>query len=196
MIIGPLLSPTRALIDMFKSTSTSDEERGDYIRQWVRYSSCIDVMVLAFLITLEAMHIIVYDSIAFLLICYGFSKCNEIVYAFYRDAFRIFKNSQETSSNLKPHERIAMAMQSYLTLIICFALLYKYIPITNFFEKPFETFIDTVYFSLASITTLGHDITPTHWFAKLLIIYQVLSGLLILLVALTSYIGSTCSGQQ
>ena len=43
---------------------------------------------------------------------------------------------------------------------------------------------DAVYFSTATIATLGYgDFAPTHWLGKLLVVWEVFVGLILILVA-------------
>lgn len=118
-----------------------------------------------------------------------FSRCNEIFYAFLNDAFDKLSNSNK--SRLKPKDRIKLALKSYLELIINFAILYLLLPSNEKWwvcgNVP-STIFDGLYFSGVTITTLGYgDISPAFWFSRLLVIYEVFCGFILLIVCFTIY---------
>jgi voltage-gated potassium channel len=49
--------------------------------------------------------------------------------------------------------------------------------------------VDAIYFSGVTLATLGYgDISPVHPFSKLLSVYEVLAGLLIVVISLALYV--------
>jgi hypothetical protein len=93
-------------------------------------------------------------------------------------------------NEIKNHDRLALSFRSYFELIINFAILYFLLPITHWKDchSP-KDILESFYFSGVTITTLGYgDITPTHWFAQLLSVYEVLCGFLLIIVCFAVYL--------
>lgn len=138
------------------------------------------------------------DSLSFIVVLiwsyFLLSRCNEIFWAFLQDAFdRIDKNKNQFS-NLTFADRIKLSLKSYIELILNFSLLYALLPanneIWNTNNVPTSIF-DTIYFSGVTITTLGYgDISPNHWYPKLLTVYEVFCGFILLIVCFTIYTGN------
>jgi voltage-gated potassium channel len=117
------------------------------------------------------------------------SRCNEIFYAFISDALDKFCISNKSKSALNYQQRLRLAFLSYLELIINFATIYYILP-SCFWKKDaaFGNIIDALYFSGVTITTVGYgDYTPIHWFPKLLTVYEVFCGVILLVVCFTVY---------
>ena len=131
----------------------------------------------------------------------SFSRCNEIFYAFYVDAQEKLKSPDCGKSNLKPHERVRLALNSYLELILNFAILYALTPMSSEFWSQGkglgsesvlgpERIIDAIYYSGVTITTLGYgDYSPVHWTNRFLAVYEVLCGFMLLIVSFGIYTG-------
>jgi voltage-gated potassium channel len=83
-----------------------------------------------------------------------------------------------------------MAMRSYFGLAINFAILYYFIPVANLFNNAFGNFLEAFYFGGVTLATLGYgDILPHHWLSRLLALYEVFTGILIIAVAIATYVG-------
>jgi voltage-gated potassium channel Kch len=125
------------------------------------------------------------DIISAVLIVYAYSRINEIAYAFYSDSL-----TQSKESDLKPLERIRMAMRSYWGLAFNFAILFYFLPLSGLFKEPLANFFESLYFSVVTMTTLGYgDVLPHHWLARLLVMYEVITGIILIAVAIATYIG-------
>jgi Ion channel len=63
--------------------------------------------------------------------------------------------------------------------------------IIRFFEEgKVQEFFDLMYFSSVTIATLGYgDVSPTHWISRFLSVYEVIAGVLLVVVAIGTYIG-------
>lgn len=125
------------------------------------------------------------------LVVYAWSRINEIAYAFYCDPL-----SQSKESNLTVNDRIRMAMRSYFGLGFNFAVLYYFLPITGLFrvgeQSHLGNFAESIYFSGVTLATLGYgDVVPTYWVSRLLALYEVFTGILIIAVAVATYVGRT-----
>jgi hypothetical protein len=102
-------------------------------------------------------------------------------------------NHKPPKSAFTPTQRILRTMLGYLEVIILFGILYSTFP-EGSFEKsscnlsPFSI-VDALYFSATTITTVGYgDIKPVRWFSRLAAVYEVLGGLLLLVLALGTYL--------
>ncbi len=202
--LGWLLSPTRKLIDCWKNKAKTKKQKGNRLRCWNTGLFIFELfLVIVYLVIpkyLSYLHLPVWVCliVKLPLIIYAFSRCNEIAFAFYNDVFRSLKQ-EEATSNLTSVNRIAMAMRSYVGLIVNFAFLYYLIPSVNlikcfdFFkmEESCGDFFKFIYFSGVTLTTLGYgDITPKHWLSQLLALYEVLVGILFVVVVIATYISS------
>lgn len=89
-----------------------------------------------------------------------------------------------------------MALRSYVGLIVYFAIAYYFLWGCAPGKKEFHNYFDSLYFSTTTITTLGYgDFVPSSWITKALTIYEVLLGLLLIVVAIGTYIGHA-SGER
>ncbi|MEG0013387.1 MAG: potassium channel family protein [Cellulosilyticaceae bacterium] len=111
--------------------------------------------------------------------------------AFLKDAFDKLNPAKREENGLKYHERIQLALRSYAELIINYALLYYILDqsIGRLFNRPMRTLIDSIYFSAITIATIGYgDYYPIHNLSKILVMYEVISGTLLLVVSFTVYV--------
>lgn len=122
-----------------------------------------------------------------------FSRCNEIFWAFLKDAFEKMDIKIKTNSKLSPRDRIQLSLKSYLELVIDFSILYLLLPATSTMwtnEVYLESITDALYFSGVTITTLGYgDISPEHWWPQFLTVYEVFCGFTLLIVCFAIYAG-------
>ena len=119
---------------------------------------------------------------------FPFSRSNEIFYAFIKDA--LDKVSHKAShSELTFSERIRLALNSYLELVINFGLIFYLLP-CEWFNKQLESMVDALYFSGVTITTLGYgDFSPAHFVPQFLVVYEVFCGFILLIVSFAIYSG-------
>jgi voltage-gated potassium channel len=127
-------------------------------------------------------------------IFFALSRSVEIAIAFLRDAIGKIKPIL-SRSKLTKAERIRMVFKSYLELILDFAIV-AYFSVENIpasgYEKQFSNISDAIYFSAITITTTGYgDNYPICEFSKYLSVFEVLSGTILLVVALAIYLGTT-----
>ncbi|MBV6341267.1 potassium channel family protein [Candidatus Magnetobacterium casense] len=131
-----------------------------------------------------------------LMIWYFFSRCNQLSYRFYIDAIDSLGNNNKKTS-LTSQDRIKLSLKSYLELTINFSIIYWLLTSVWTDIKITRTpnnILDCLYFSGVTITTLGYgDIAPTHWILKVLTIYEVFCGLIILIVCFAIYLGHNTS---
>ncbi len=127
---------------------------------------------------------------------YGFSRANEVAYAFGRDALRIARRDPP-SSDLRHDERIKLALWSYASLLIDFAIMY--FVLRNGFDlklvgnesiNPVGSVWSAIYFSGVTMVTLGYgDITPGTFWLRGLALYQVACGIALLVLSFALYVG-------
>ena len=189
-ILGWLLSPTHKIIDLQTNKGTP-EQRGGKLRNWNKGFFWFELFLVIVLMIVSKKTSPQECLLAtWLSIIYAWSRCNEIVYAFYSDSFSSL-NKEDKKSDLKSVDRIRMAMKSYVGLTINFALLYFFIPFGDLFDEQFVNFFDSLYFSGVTITTLGYgDINPTHFLSRLLVLYEVFAGILLIVIAISTYVSS------
>ncbi len=134
---------------------------------------------------------------------YAFSRVNEIFIAFVKDATSHLRN-EEHSSSLKYHERIPLAMKSYIELIV----LYGVIAFTlHFFFQAMSCGCNSascslnmwqaIYYSGVTVTTLGYgEITPNSFCTQLMSIYEVINGFSLIVVSFAVYVSRSISGEE
>lgn len=187
--LGWLLSPTRKIVDLRNRGGAA--QRGAFLRSWnlnhFRSEVIASVLfVLASRYFSFGLPIYVRILIAF----YALSRCNEIAYAFYRDALSRL-GAEQAGSDLSAVDRIRMAMRSYVGLGLNFAAIYYFMPVGGLFNKPPASFFDAIYFSGVTLSTLGYgDVVPMRALSKALAMYEVFAGILLVGVAIATYLGS------
>lgn len=83
--------------------------------------------------------------------------------------------------------KLVILLLSYFYLIMLYAYIYSYISIlTNHFSKTGLEFVDYLYFSLITISTVGYgDITPITTLSKVLVMSEIIIGLVITIIGLS-----------
>lgn len=120
-----------------------------------------------------------------------FSRAFEIFKAFLDDAIEKL-NQTPSSSDLGYGDRLRLAFNSYIELLVGFGVLYYILPSFLFksAEKSFQfaNVIESIYFSGVTMATVGYgDISPAHWLTQCLVVFQVFCGLTLALVSFTVY---------
>ncbi|WPC67997.1 ion channel [Rhodoferax ferrireducens] len=128
-------------------------------------------------------------------VCIGwlvfFSRAFEIFKSFLDDAVEKL-NQTPSSSELGYGDRLRLAFNSYIELLVGFGVLYYILPSYLFKsgETPFHfgNLVEAIYFSGVTMATVGYgDISPAHWFTQGLVVFQVFCGLTLALVSFTVY---------
>ena len=116
------------------------------------------------------------------------SRCIEVLIAFYRDALDRLKG-RRTGSDLTGPWRVSLALNNYLELVIDYALLYVLLPADTWKDAP-ATFTDALWISASTITTSGNaGFTPLKWPPQLLSTLEIFGGVILLVVCFTLYSG-------
>jgi voltage-gated potassium channel len=123
---------------------------------------------------------------------YLLSRCNEVFIAFYLDAFDKLRINRRPSSALAWPTRVRLALNSYAELILNFSVLYALLPADMWqcgAQRP-VSFTDLMTYSALTITTSGGGgFVAKHWVPQLLTVYEVMCGLILLVVSFTIYTG-------
>jgi hypothetical protein len=179
-------SPSRVIIDIWKCGGTP-KQKGDKLRLWSFWLFVIELVACVLLAYVNPKHLLANTNLmAWLLLIYPWSRVNEISYAFYADALKSKK-----TTDLTRQERIRMSMRSYFGLAFNFAVAYYFLPVDGLFnDKHPSTFGEAFYFSGVTLATLGYgDIFPIHIVSRGLALYEVFAGILIIAVAIATYVG-------
>lgn len=119
-----------------------------------------------------------------------FSRAFEVFKAFLDDAVEKL-NHVPSSSALGYGDRLRLAFNSYIELLIGMGVLYYILPSSLFKGGEhviFTNILQAIYFSGVTMTTVGYgDITPAHMLTQGLVIFQVFCGLTLALVSFTVY---------
>ena len=187
---GWIISPTRKIIDLRKKGDKS--HAGKALREW-NAGWFRGEMLFAILLTVISIYLPAVATNPYLywpVLTVAGSRINEISYAFYCDALSRLGNETRTS-DLSTADRIKMTMKSYVGLLINFAILFCLLPIRCAFSQHLSNFTDAIYFSGVTIATLGYgDLAPVNSFVRLLSLYEVFSGILLIAVAIATYVGT------
>lgn len=120
-----------------------------------------------------------------------FSRAFEIFKAFIDDAVEKL-NRTPSASGLGYGDRLRMAFNSYIELLVGFGVLYYILPSCLFKSSDpcfqFTNIVEAIYFSGVTMATVGYgDISPAHWLTQSLVVFQVFCGLTLALVSFTVY---------
>ena len=128
------------------------------------------------------------------LVLVAFWRVNEIAWAFYTDSVDRLRGKLR-NSNIKPYERIPMLLRSAIGLVVQFAVLYYCVVPNEGFSKPLSDFRDALYFSATVGTSVGQESQEvTSHILRVVHIYQAGLGILLLVLALSIYIGGAKDG--
>jgi voltage-gated potassium channel len=119
---------------------------------------------------------------------YLWSRCAEVLIAFYRDALDQLSR-RSAGSDLTASWRVWLALNSYAELIIDYALLYTLLP-KSMWANPPAKITEAVWISVSTITTSGSaNANPAHWLPQLLSTTEIIGGVILLVVCFALYAG-------
>ncbi len=189
-VLRALLSPTWALADLLKRGRPEGGKL--FLLRWHLTSFVGAVAACIALAFIPAARIPI--SWSTLLGVLAGSRCNEILQGFLADAFDQLKGVA-VKTGFTPVERVAFAMRSYLEVIAEFAIIYLVLP-SRFFKEPLKDIVQAIYFSGVTITTVGYgDIIPAHPICQLIALYEVLVGIVLVVVAFGTYVAQAGWGK-
>ena len=191
-----LLLPTRVYIKRKKS-GLGESARSELIRGWTTGWLIFSLIICVCFLVIPSKFILNNIVLIFLsgLCAYvAFSRANEILGAFLQDSFDKLEEGDD-KEEIRYSERIKLALGSYGELILDFAIIYYFLNSIlsskfTFFDNKFNSIIEAIYFSGATITTLGSNIYPKYWITQLLSIYEVIDGMVLLFFTLAIYVSA------
>ncbi len=134
----------------------------------------------------------IFRSATFLLATYCLSRCIEVFYAFFRDAFDRLAD-REPDSDLQGRRRIGLALTSYAEMILNFGMLLSLVTAeawqtTN--ANPPKHITDVLFYSASTITTSGGGgFVPKGAIVQALTVFEIACGLILLVVCFAIYAG-------
>lgn len=184
-VVRGLLSPTRALFEFLKGRMS---DRGTwFVLTWnwsfvlLAFATCIYLYFVPVSMARPSAVMCLYLWLV------PFSRCNEVFFAFLDDALDRLRG-KAPQTNLTPVDRLKLAMRSYLEIVADFAILY-FLLIFDWFSPNLETIVDSLYFSGVTVATVGYgDIKPSHDFSKVFVLYEILVGLVLVVVTFATYL--------
>lgn len=121
---------------------------------------------------------------------YPFSRCTEVFVAFMRDATHKLDPAKGSRSLLTWRGRVALALRSYLELVLDFALIYALAP-SCAWQHGYAVgrFTDVLSYSATTITTSGGGgYAAADWRLQALTAYEIACGVILLVVCFTIYV--------
>lgn len=193
-------SPTLFVSSYYKKRALTPKDRGKRVRFLNKTYFTIACLLFAGIMIVHQLGMM-NQLPCFLVVLYIFwclSRVNEIFMAFIKDVFDKLNPRKRKKNGLEYYERIALALRSFVELVLNYAMLY-YILDTYFvrygfweglFNQPLQDPLTALYFSLITIVSIGYgDYYPIQDISKLLIMYEIINGLLLLVVSFTVYVG-------
>lgn len=196
-----LCSPSLLAASYSKSQKKSTDDVRAFIisKNWQYF---IFAPVLVFIVGLASLYEVTYWLVAIGGL-YALSRVNEIFIAFVKDATSHLRKEEHTSS-LKYHERIPLAMKSYIELIVLYGVIvfslhffYETMNCGDSSEACSLNIWQAIYYSGVTITTLGYgEITPGSFSTQLIAIYEVINGFSLIVVSFAVYVSRSISGEE
>lgn len=122
----------------------------------------------------------------------AWTRCNETVIAFGRDAWDKLDRRHRSNVFLPAKARLVFVIQSYAEIFLWFGLVACYLPSNMYNANIHLDILTAIYFSGATISTLGYgDIVPVHWISRFISLYEVFSGLFLIAGAITIYLSQS-----
>ena len=190
-IVGSLLSPTRAMFQFFKPVEKNNAET--FIWRWNNFFLYFATAIWFLLLVIDVDEWRIPWLFPMFLWLLPLSRATEIFYAFLKDGLDRLKG-EPAESGLSPHDRIVLILLSYIEVIVNFAILY-YLGFRDAFSHRFRDVVEAGYFSAITITTVGYgDLAPCEPWSQLLVVYEVIGGMLMIVLALGTYLDKAAPG--
>jgi len=193
--IIPIISPTYLITVLIKNEKASKIIK---INIFYFYISFFFTISLYFLPSLFEKRPSLVKFIFFLFVYYCISRIIEIFLVYLIDSIEKMKYKSKPNNGLSYCDKFLLALRNYLELIFTYGTIYfslnsnyllSDLQKINFFNDKFQTIYEALYFSANTITLLGYgDIYPTHILSQFFSIFQLLSGVYILIVTFSLYV--------
>ncbi|RMB51384.1 hypothetical protein C8J44_3647 [Sphingomonas sp. PP-CE-3A-406] len=189
-----LLSPTWGLAELVKR-QLDDDWATVFIRLmngvYLTFAMTLMLVILLWPLGLSDLQSTDWNGRFLLLAWYPFSRCTEVFVAFLRDATHKLDPARRSRSLLSWRGRVALALRSYLELVIDFAIIYALVPSSGWqCGYAVKKVTDVISYSATTITTSGGGgYTATDWRLQALTGYEVACGVILLVVCFTIYVG-------
>lgn len=187
LTLGWLLMATRMRIDKLK-TGTSTHRRITLLtwnRRWLAGEAYCSATL--WILSANFQDLRTQTPAAIFIGIFAFWRINEIVFAFYNDSISRLSGVIQQST-LTSTDRLKMLFRSYGSLIICFASLYYFLPQSADYICRIKDFGDALYLSAVTMTGLGQEGLEIIGIARFLVVYQVLTGILLVVIAVSVYL--------
>jgi len=220
-IFMALLMPTLIYAKYQKDKLNDKDKITNFIKDINKSNLTIAIMIFILLGLLDFYKILNYIQnnglLKTIFIIFGYmiiwatiSRSLEIFYAFYKDSISQL-SIEKNNSHLKYYERIQLAMRSYIELILNYAIFYfVYINLISLYDIDISSIlpefkiyniIDSFYYSIVTITTLGYgDIHPNSNIysipIKLVSSFQVINGFILIIVSFTIYVSKSLEAKE
>ncbi|MGL1861435.1 MAG: potassium channel family protein [Pseudodesulfovibrio sp.] len=179
-------------IDVWKKKN--EDHKQDLVKGWKAVFFVLSVLV--FLSnwcnwTIDSMcwnnNNICWNWYSITVVAYLIFRCNEITYAFWSDSMDQISN--KSSGSFTPKERFTFAVLSYIEVIMNMSVIYYIIEPYVFQKEISYPQLNALYFSVMTITTVGYgDISLESQLGKLLTVYEVAIGILLLVFSIGIYL--------
>jgi hypothetical protein len=210
-------SATRIIYD-WRKNKLQGTAKTEFKRAWPAYLLLLEVGLAVFLACIscecEQHFFITFIVLRAIVFVFSGSRVSEICYAYYVDAMDKLRPDNKIGGDNKAYkddsankiakidegdgigpnmaDRVTFTIKSYGSLLLNWAFICFSLPVDwwHIQEHPStHRFLDSLYFSGVTITTIGYgDVTPVFWVSRLLAVCEALSGMLIIVIALATYL--------
>jgi hypothetical protein len=184
------ISPTRVFMN-WRRRGKSPEVAAAMLFRWTRGFFVTSVLLcVAALLMEQFLAQSEFVTIVFRvgIIAIALSRCNETMIAFCLDA-RQWLEDRPARTGISPVHRLGFVVQSYAEIWLFFALISCNLPKSMYNTSIHDDILSSIYFSGVTISTLGYgDIHPTMWASRFLALYEVFSGLFLIVMAIGVYL--------
>lgn len=187
--IKEVLSPTYLAAKIFKR-GKCELDKAEIVK-FLNLVYFLNAIILTLIIYFS--NILKVSAVCSAIFYLSFSRVNEIFFAFIKDAKDKIYYRTKDGKGLKYYQRITLAFRSYIELILDYSIIYwilsyKFELFTYNGRKFFQNIFDSVYYSSTTITTVSFgDIHSRYLAARFFSIYEVINGMLLVVVCFTIY---------
>jgi voltage-gated potassium channel len=190
MLVCLFIAPTRVLMTWRRQGKTP-EVAAAMLFHWTRGFFVAAVVLCCATLLMEQFPgrgELVMGVCRVVIIALAVSRCNETMIAFCGDA-RQWLEGRPAQTRISPVHRLGFVIQSYAELWLFIALIGSNLPQWMYQPPIHNDILTSIYFSGVTISTLGYgEIHPTMWVSQFLALYEVFSGLFLIVMAIGIYL--------